>query len=202
MNEHEQNLQCGHGRTPQLPESILGGVALHRQALERCHAAQGVHPTSALKYSLVDVTVLFRPTILPWCSHINYVKVNAVRIRELFELSAHKLFPKVNNDHQRRTDVCRSCSRLWNGNARLIQCAPALQKSILVPSGASISKRSTPSVSLKRKVHGNDAGKSWLRRMSLWLHMLATEDFWSCAVRRRARRNSFLLWCPQLLRMF
>ena len=36
------------------------------------------------KILCVDVTVSFCPAILPWCSHVNYVKEDAVGIREFF----------------------------------------------------------------------------------------------------------------------
>ena len=76
----------------------------------------------------------FCPTILPRCPHINYVKENAVCVRELFELSAHKLFSLIGNDQYGRTKIldpplcntlCHSLSSLvHNRNAQLVQRAP------------------------------------------------------------------------------
>ena len=43
--------------------------------------------------------------MLPWCSHVSYVKEDAVCIRELFQLSAHKLFSLVDNDQHGRTKI-------------------------------------------------------------------------------------------------
>ena len=76
----------------------------------------------------------FCPAILPKCPRINYVKKNAVRIREFLELSAYKLFSLISNDYQRRTKIldpplcntlCHSfCSLIHNRNAQLVQRTP------------------------------------------------------------------------------
>ena len=76
----------------------------------------------------------FCPAILPRCPHINYVKKNAISVREFFELGAHKLFSLISNDYQRRTKIqdpslcntlCHSLSSLvHNRNAQLVQRAP------------------------------------------------------------------------------
>ena len=76
----------------------------------------------------------FFPSILPRCPHINYMKKNAVRIREFLELSAYKLFSLMSNNYQRRTKIldpplcnalCHSFSSLvHNRNTQLVQRAP------------------------------------------------------------------------------
>ena len=98
--------------------------------LERHRTARGVHPTSALENPVVDVTVSFCPAILPWCSHVNYVKEDAVCI----ELSAHKLFALVGNDQHGKTKILdpsfsnalrhRPGSLAQDRTAQLVQCAP------------------------------------------------------------------------------
>ena len=103
-------------------------------------------------------------------SHVNYVKNDAVCIRELFELSAHKLFSLVGDRQHGRTKILdpsfsnalrhRLGSLVQNRNAQLVQSAPThhVAENNFGTSGDSISKRSKPSVSLKRKVRGNAAG--------------------------------------------
>ena len=107
---------------------------IHSQALKRHRTARRVHPTSALENPFVDVTVSFCPEILPWCSHVNYVKEDAVCIREFFELNAHKLFSLVGNDQHGRTKILdpsfsnalrhRHGSLVQKRNAQLVQRAP------------------------------------------------------------------------------
>ena len=104
------------------------------------------------------------------CSHVNYVREDAVCIREFFELSAHKLFSLVGNDQHGRTKILihRSAmhfatvpavlSRIGMHNWYNVPQDTVLQKTILESSGDSITKRSTPSVSLKRRVRGSAAG--------------------------------------------
>ena len=84
-----------------------------------------------------------------------------------------------------------------------------LQKVILVPSGDSISKRSTPSVSLKRNVRGSAAGILGFGGCPLSAHAghansrltwFRTSD--RARLRRRVRRNSSLLGCAQLMWIF
>ena len=139
--------------------------------LKHHKTARGVHPTSALEHPLVDVTVSFCPAILPWCSHVNYVKKDAVCIRELFELSAHKLFSLVGNDRHGRTKVLdpsfsnalrhRPGCLVQNRNAQLVQRAlthHVADNDIGTIRRLIFSKKYTPSVSLKRKVRGSAAG--------------------------------------------
>ena len=93
-----------------------------------------MHPPRALENPFVDVTVSFCRAILPRCSHINYLKKNAVCIRELFERSAPKQFSLIGNDQHGRTKIldpslsialCHSLSSLvQNRNTQLVQSAP------------------------------------------------------------------------------
>ena len=95
--------------------------------------ARRVHPTSALEYPSADVTVSFRPAILPWCSHVNCVKENAVCTRELLGLGVPtNSFPwsavtKMEEPKYwtHRSDVhYRRGSFVRDRNARLTQRAP------------------------------------------------------------------------------
>ena len=102
--------------------------------LKRHRTARGVHPTSALENPFVDVTVSFCPAILPWRPHVNYVKEGAVCIRELFELSTHKLCSLLGNDQDGRTKILdpsfsnalrhRSGSLVQERNAQMVERAP------------------------------------------------------------------------------
>ena len=83
------------------------------------------------------------------------------------------------------------------------------QKTILEPSADSNPKRSTPSVSLKRKVRGSAAGGLGFGGCSLVAHAghsnsrrTQSRTSGRARLRGRALKNSSLLGCPQLLWIF
>ena len=81
-----------------------------------------------------------------------------------------------------------------------------LQKTILESSGDSITKRSTPSVSLKRKVRGSAAGNPGFGGCPLAAHAghsnsrrTSSRTSGRAGLRRRALKNSSLLGCMDIL---
>ena len=109
--------------------------------------------------------------IFAMCSHVNYVREDAVCIRVFCELSAHKLFSLVGNDQHGRTKILdpsfrnalrhRPGSLVQDRNAQLVQRARThrvAENDFGTVRRLHLKKKPTPCVSLKRKVRGSAAG--------------------------------------------